>query len=369
MKRNFSWVVLLFAACTAPPPDSWQVVRFDPDDRNLIVAPQEVFASMRAIPLHGPDDVMVDSEGNVICDGGKFFFVDAQHRRCVQIFDEWGAYLSTVSSSGRSDEEYIGITGVQVMQDLVAVYSYHNKAVFYYDLQGRFVRKELLDSAVRNLMIEGDDRWGYLGFSNGQMPERVVRIREGKIVGKYLPSKAAVIPMSERGEVFTACDSVVLVRESLRNEIQAIGKDGRVRPFLQFDFGKYNVPPVYFDQSDPYAAATRLLESDFAVIDRFYLNEAFRIAAVNFQFGSRDAQTVSTVGVCSGGQWRWLKAEKDGPLSLFDASVRGLTPDSELMLLVEPEQVAAFSAAYPELMARVEVSETDPYLVLCKLKN
>ena len=369
MKKHLCWAVLLFFACNNENNDLQDIVHFNLDDKECILDLQDIFSSIQIIPLQEPDSIIVNTDSNVIYDENKFYFIDSQHRKCVDIFDINGIYISSVASYGRSEKEYIGINDVQLINQMVAIYSSHNKAMYYYNIDGSFVKKDLFDCAPRRLWKDNNHYWGYMGFSNGKIPERVIKIdKDGRIATKYMPSSATIIPMSERGPVFTPYDNLVLIRESLCNEILGIDENDEVQVFIKFDFGKYNIPSKYFDQSDPYAAARRLLESDFATIDRFFINEGHAVVAVNFQFGSQNERIVSATGILCGETWHWLKTENDGPLSLFFSSIRGLTSDSDFILLVEKEQISEFAAKYPELIDHFDSFGDNRYVVLCKLK-
>ena len=371
--KNYIYPLLLLFLCMACATENetpGNVVRFDPNSKEMIYEPQALFSSIQVISLHAPEDVIINTEGNFMFDGNRFYFVDPNIRKCVDIFDIQGEYIGSVAAQGRSETEYLEINSTQVIDSLVAIYSYHNKAVYYYDANGRFVKKDVLACSPRTVFKDKDHYWGYNGFANGQMPERVVEIDEkGIVAAKYLPSSAVIIPMSERATVFTSCDSLLLIRETLSDEIHAIDARKEVRTFLKFDFGKYSIPPTYFTQANPYDAATQLLSSDFATIDRFYINNHHAVVGVNFQFGSQEGRVLPTIGISDGDTWRWLKAEEEGPMSLFHSSLRGLTPDSRMILVAEKEPIEAFAKAHPDLVGQVEYSNDNPCLVLCKIKE
>lgn len=361
-------LLLLLIACNKNNCELHDVIFYNPDDKANISVPQNIFSSIQIISLKCPDEIIVDPEGDVIYKENKFYCVDFKRNR-VDIFDSNGLYICSVASQGRSGNEYLGIAGVQVIDDCVAIYSYHNKAVYYYDIDGTFVRKDPIECNPMNLLKNGNYYWGYTGFSNGKISERVVKMNsDGQIIEKYMPSNAAIIPMEERGDVFIIHDGDVLIRESFCNKISCINKMGQVETFLKFDFGKYNVPDKYFKYSDPYTAAQKLLNSDFAIMERFFINQNHLVLSVNFQFGSQEGKIISSLGVESNGKWRWLKSEKEGTLSMFFSSTRQMTSDSDVVLLVDGERVREFAAGYPELVGEFDDTTDNPCIVLCRLK-
>lgn len=320
------------------------------------------------IPLSAPSDILIDAQSDVVYDDNKFFVVETQRRKRVDVFDSDGQYVGSVAARGRGGNEYIGINSFQIIDSMLAIYSYHNKSIYFYRTDGMFVRKESLKYNPLHLLKNGNEYWGYSGYS-GVVPERVVKMdAEGQIVEKYMPAEGAIIPLSESSAVFTSYDRGVLVRESLRNEIAYIDENGNVETFLKFDFGKYNIPKTYFNNSDPYAAAEKLMKSDFVVMDRFFINNDYAVLSANFQKGQgNEIKMISSIGVENNGTWKWLKADSKGVLSMFFSSARQLTPNSELVLIVDADRVKEFSVEFPDLIPELESSNDNPYIVLCRL--
>lgn len=367
MKKIFFCCLLLLGACRNEQ-DQKTSIKFDPDSEDYTFDPRNLFSSIRVIPLHAPSDILIDAESDVEYDNDKFFVVETQRRKRVDIFDSNGQYVGSVAARGRGGNEYIGINSFQIIDSIIAIYSYHNKSIYFYHTDGAFVRKESLKYNPLHLLKVENGYWGYSGYS-GVVPERVVRMdTEGQIVEKYLPAEGNIIPLSESGAVFTSYDRGVLVRESLRNEITYINENGKIETFLKFDFGKYNIPKTYFDNSDPYAAAEKLMKSDFVVMDRFFINNDYAVLSVNFQKGGNEIKMITSIGIENNNIWKWLKSDPKGSLSMFFSSARQLTSNSELVLIVDADRVKEFSAAYPDLIPRLENSGDNPYIVLCRLK-
>lgn len=366
--RKFLFGSLLLLIACGTDNNAQEGIAYNPDGKNFVSAPEDLFSSLRVISLQGPDDIIIDPGSDLICEENKFYIVDAIHRKRVDTFDTNGQYMGSVASAGRAGNEYIGINSVQVTNGTLAVYSYHNKAIYHFNTDGSFIEKDQLEYNPLSLSKDKDEYWGFSGYT-AELPERVVKMdAAGKIIGKYLPSEMPIIPLEENSPVFTVYDNGMLVRESLRNEIFYIDENGQEEVFLKFDFGKYNIPDEYFKNSDPYAAAAKLMESDFVIMNRFFINENHKVLSADFQMGSRGGQIISSLGVESGGKWRWLKSEKEGPLSIFFSSARQLTPNSEVVLLVEGERIKEFAAEYPELIGEFDNKTDNPCIVLCHLK-
>lgn len=370
MKRIRISVGLLLLALTACGPTQTQpgTVTYDPNAKAARSAPEALFSSLEIIPLTAPEEVVIDTESDVLRDDSCFYVIDALHRKRIDIFDRRGRHIGAINASGRSGSEYLDINRVQLVDSLVAVYSYHNRALYYYDRSGAFVGKDTLQYAPIDLLKLRDGYWGYAGNS-GEIPSRVVRMDAGgRIVGELLPA-AKVIPMQEKSSVFIPCGTDLILRENLRRDILRIDSAGTVHPFLTLDFGRYNVPDAYFESEDPMAAATGLMQSDFASLDRLFLNGAFTVLTVDFQTNGSGGEPFGSLGVCHGERWRWLRAGNREPQALFFTAARALTPDSELLLITDTERLAALKRVCPELVPDLETDTDNTCIVLCHLKD
>ncbi len=200
MNRNWMTLVAgLLLTLTACNTDGCRrgTVAYNPQQRTGEVAPEKLFSSMEVITLQCPDEVIVDTGNDLLFDAGIFYLVDRAHRKSVDLFDRQGGYIGSVQAFGRSGAEYAGISGVQPVDLLVAVYSYHNQALYCYDRQGRFVRRDSLAYGPLDLLKVSDGYWGYAGYSN-TVPSRVVRMDpQGTITREYLPT-ANIIPCRRR---------------------------------------------------------------------------------------------------------------------------------------------------------------------------
>ncbi len=116
-------------------------------------------------------------------------------------------------------------------------------------------------------------------------------------------------------------------------------------------------------------AAQKLMSSDFALMNRFMINDDFTVAEVGFNPNSDDGTSFSSIGVGHRGAWRWLRADREGPRALFFSAARALTPDSELVLLTDAERLAALKEACPTLVPDFQADTDNALVVLCRLKD
>jgi len=364
----FVTLLLITVACNKKEDTFHNIVKYNPNDKSCQTSPDELFSSLEIIPLEGPEDVIIDTESNVIYDNNRFYIIDAIRRKRIDIFNAQGQYISSIKAFGRSGNEYIGIDHVQLLDSLVAVYSCHNKALYYFDINGTFVKKEPIQYAPLDLLKVQDGYWGYVGNA-GEIPARIVKMdMKGKIIEKYLPV-SKIIPLTEESSVFIPYKGDLLIRETLRSDIFKIDSTGNAHTFISFDFGRYNVPRSYFENNDPVAAATKLMQSDIAIMDRFFVNDDYMVLSVDFQMADDSDAAFSSLGICHRDKWKWLRSEHRGALSMFYSTTKALTQKSALIILSEAQPILDFKKVYPELVPEFNHNTDNSFIVLCHLKE
>ena len=213
-----------------------------------------------------------------------------------------------------------------------------------------------------------DGYWGYVGNA-GEIPARIVKMdMKGKIIEKYLPV-SKIIPLTEESSVFIPYKGDLLIRETLRSDIFKIDSTGNAHTFISFDFGRYNVPRSYFENNDPVAAATKLMQSDIAIMDRFFVNDDYMVLSVDFQMADDSDAAFSSLGICHRDKWKWLRSEHRSALSMFYSTTKALTQKSALIILSEAQPILDFKKVYPELVPEFNHNTDNSFIVLCHLKE
>ncbi len=64
----FVTLLLITVACNKKEDTSYNIVKYNPNDKSCQTSPDELFSSLEIIPLEGPEDVIIDTESNVIYD-------------------------------------------------------------------------------------------------------------------------------------------------------------------------------------------------------------------------------------------------------------------------------------------------------------
>lgn len=387
MKRVIYAGCLLIAACsggTKGPVDPQTVVyEYNASDPGAALG--DVFSSVTILPLETTQASLVSSDYRMFIHRGDYYLVDTANpgtRKTVVRFDSRGRFMGTIGTAGRADNEYPHITDAYPTDEGIEIYSRSypdGGTIWSYSTDGKFIaRKPLGFSAYRVAPAQGGGYWVYMNYDNGVMPERVVRVDEaGEVVGKYLPSEAKVMGVSEWEPVFIPDGEGVLLRESLSDRIVAIDPEGGVSDRYVFDFGHYTVPESYFEHPDMMAAAMALFGSDFANLAVFFESRRHSVLQVAYQFGATGGEMnrgAAVTGFRNADGWRWVKSGTEQSPTVLSMSLRALVDDDVLVLLVDNYKTREFAADNPGLVRNAGVLDgmdddaANPSILLCKLK-
>ncbi len=386
MKKLFCAACVLLAACSGgrKGPGETQTIVYEYNASDPGVPLDEVISSVTILPLETTDASLVSSEYRMFIHRGEYYLVDANRsvaRNTILRFDAQGRFLNTIGTAGRADNEYPRINDAYPTDEGIEIYSRTGPdggSIFTFSLDGKFVaRRPFGLPADRIATAVGSGYLVYINYFNGVLSERVVRSdTAGEVVGKYLPSEAQVLAMAEVEPVFIPDGEGVLVKETLSDRIVAIDPQGVVSDRYVFDFGRYTIPESYFEHPDAMAASTALFGSDFANLRIFFESPRHSVLQVAYQFGSQGegGGGALVTGFRTGDEWRWVKSGTPEAFTILSTTLRALTDDDVLVLLVDNYRVREFAEQNPGLVRNTEVLDgmdddaANPSILLCKLK-
>jgi hypothetical protein len=377
-------VTMLAASCSggSKNPTGVQTIVYEYNAAEPGAAIGEVISSVVILPIETSGSSLISSDDQLFVHDGDYYFVDKRNRKIVSRFDAAGRFLNTIGSPGRADNEYADIYDAWPLDGNIGIYSYTDNAVYSHSPDGKFISKKPFESKPEHIApAQGGGYWGYMGYNNGEMPERVIKTDDsGAILGKFMPSEAKILHMAETNEIFTPDGDGVLVRESFGGAIRSIDRQGAVSEKYVFDFGRYNIPDTYFEYSDPSTAASALFGSDFANLYTFFESRRHSVLQVSYQFGSQPRETrdnAMATGFRSGSEWLWVKSGTYNSPTILTGSARALVDGDTLVLLVDNYKIREFAALNPGLVRNPAALDTfdgmdddaaNPSLLLCKLR-
>ena len=365
-KLSLLIILLLVMACNNAEPKDPVQVSMPLDKQSTFVGVEEIISDIDIVPLSYPDNVLLSDDNMVRFNREVILIIDRLHSSSIHIFNNDGSYRATIAAKGRGPGEYLDMASSQLLDDGIMVYSNLRKSAFFYDYDGKFISQKELSHTPYNLHKTADGYWGYMGFGNGQMPERVVRMNpDGEIIEKMHPTEANILSMMEVEDLFVPSEKGLLLRETFVNEIVEFTPSG-VERIADFDFGKYSIPANYYTQPSPMAAAETLLESDFATINQLFANKNTIAIYIECNMAGNPENKFDAFAYRYENSWKTIKINRND--HLFYKSIKGLTEDDELVLLVEEGHINEFTEKFPQLtnFDKSKLSNRDKHhIVLC----
>lgn len=371
MKKLHILIISLLAfACNNSSNNDPLLVSMPLDKQATYVAAEEIISDIDILPLTYPDNVLLSDDNTVKFNNDIILIIDRLHSSSMHIFNRDGSYRATIAAKGRGPGEYLDMASVQLLDNEIMVYSNLRKSAFFYDYEGKFIAQKELSHTPYNLYKTADGYWGYMGYGNGQMAERVVKMSpDGEVTEKLHPTDANILSMMEIEDVFVPSENGLLLRETFSNGIYAFTHSG-AKQIANFDFGKYSIPTNYYTQSSPMEAAEALLESDFATINQLFANKNTIAIYIECNTNSNPDNKFDSFAYGHENRWKNIKISRND--NLFYKTIKNLTEDDELVLLVEEGHINEFTEKFPQLtnFDKSKFSNRDKHhIVLCKLKH
>lgn len=360
-----SLILLGTSACNKLSDDG-SVMDIPLEDENTFSKQENIISQFEIIPLSAPDNVILSNDNIFKYNEDIMILIDRLHSGKVHIFNRDGSYRASISAKGRGPNEYLDMASCQLFNDCIVIYSYHKKGVLFYDYDANFITKKGLSFTPYNLYCIEDGYWGYIGFGNGQISERVVKLnQDGDIVTKILPTDANILPMTEVEDVFIPSDMGIIVRESFVNGLSLISNDIG-SSFVKFNFGDYSIPSKYYNYSSPMKAAEELFKSDFATINQVLANNDILAVNVECHKQSESDDEFDVLLFFKNNKWSAIKVDKNN--ELLYRSVKGITPNNELILLLNEDTVKNYSHLFKSVNIKSDKNNNGEYfIVLCEL--
>ncbi|MBR4853671.1 MAG: 6-bladed beta-propeller [Alistipes sp.] len=363
-------ISLLAFACNNSSNNDTLRVSMPLDKQSTFLGVEEIISDIDILPLTYPDNVLLSDDNTVKFNNDIILIIDRLHSSSMHIFNRDGSYRATIAAKGRGPGEYLDMASVQLLDNQIMVYSNLRKSAFFYDYEGKFIAQKELSHTPYNLYKTADGWWGYMGYGNGQMKERIVRMNaDGEIIEKLLPTDANILSMMEIEDVFVPSDKGLLLRETFSNEIVALAPSS-VERIAYFDFGKYSIPANYYTQSSPMEAAEMLFQSDFATINQLFANKSTLAIYVECNMADNPDNKFDAFAYSHEKSWKAIKIDRND--HLFYKSIKSLTEDDKLLLLVGENYINELAERFPQLadFDKSKFSDRDKHhIVLCKLKH
>lgn len=309
------------------------------------------------IPLSTDDTHLLGTQINLIPTDDGYIVLDVPNSK-IYHYDLNGAFVNVIGRKGRGPGEYNSLLNAELAGDSLYVFSAPQKMQCF-SLDGRLLSEKKIPALGKQSYIFRSDTLNYHDFSPTKKDRLVVTSSNGE--RKYLHTKASVLPFAMSSPRFSSDGNSVFLIDSYSPVIYQY-KNLQLSEYLRFDFGKYAVPETFFSAGDPYKAATILLESDFAVINRYMETPEIKIVEVMTQSNG----DVKFIYGLYDKKWTWLdcsghgEALKESVKAAKGKTIFALLAPQMLMHLAELQVLD--KANNKEILKHI--SENDNYVIV-----
>ena len=272
-KNILSVLVIIATACHS---NSTYTVHIE--DGNDISVFSDSIKELEFIPLSTDDTHLLGTQTDLILTNDGFIVVDVPNSK-IYHYNQSGKFINAIGRKGRGPGEYNSLLNVELAGDSLYVFSAPQKMQCF-SLDGKLLSEKKSPSLGRQSYIFQSDTLNYQDFSPTKKDRLVVNGRYGE--KKYLHSKASVLPFNTSVSRFSSNGDSVFLIDSYCPVIYQYNTQ-QLSEYIRFDFGKYTIPETFFSAGDPYKAAAVLLESDFAVINRYMETPELKIVEIMTQ--------------------------------------------------------------------------------------
>jgi hypothetical protein len=315
------------------------------------------------------------SYSNVITHGTEYIILNTKQfqQEIDEIIrvDSKGNILNYIGHKGRGDKEYISAMDVSINNDTVSVFANNLQIEYLYLTNGTYIGNNELEYWFERIRKVNNKYYYYRGFAYKNDARFIIADVARKNENRFLAEDVNIIHCSEHFNPIIVYNDKVFVRELLNHKIYAVHNDSIYVKYM-FDFDKYGIPDEFYKGEDALQSMMKLLEKDFASLDKFLENDNWVILECKIQKTDGTNIFIYPVKNKKTGKWQFLQYTSEN--DTFVQSLKYLTDDSELLFLVDAHVLKYDESFKRELVVNPEVLDSitendNPVILKCKLKN
>lgn len=353
MKKSI-FLFSVLATAIACNPKTANVIQIE--EGNDISVFADGIKEVELIPLSTDATHLLGSQTNLILTENGYVVIDTPNSK-IYHYNHAGEFINTIGRKGRGPGEYNTLLNAEISGDSLFVFSAPQKMQCF-RLDGKLLSEKKLSSLGKQTYIFHSDTLNYYDFSPTKKDRLVVTGRTGE--RKHLRTTTSVLPYDMSSPRFSSNGSSVFLIDSYSTVIyQYINH--QLTEHLKFDFGKYSIPEAFFSAGDPYKAATILLESDFAAINRYIETPEIKIVEVMMQ---SNGDLKFTYGLYN---QKWIWFDCNGYGEVLKESIKTANGKT-LFALLDPSMLLPFAES--RILDKVtnketlkHISENDNYVI------
>ena len=246
-------------------------------DEDLVVLPQSaIFETVNYIKLETTSDCLIGSISKLLYINDTLIIMDGSDARPILTFSNTGKFLHKIGDYGPGPKEYSSPSDIAYdpYNDELIVWSYNDRKILRYRLDGEFVSAIQLDFWISSIVAyDKDIMLAYVNNLRQASPNSknyhfLFMDKKGEILSvldEYNPEKDVFAGPSSH--VFSPYNNDISFYFPSTNSVYKVHQDS-IQLHYFIDFGKYNMPLDFLHGKKTREAYNELSESDLGFIRR-----------------------------------------------------------------------------------------------------
>lgn len=329
------------------------------------LAPSTLFQGIEIIPLETSDECLIKAVGRIIEVKDKYYILDTQ-QSIVFCYNKEGHFLYKIDKNGNGPDEYHLIYEMIVKPESNHIYLLSPMgAIYTYDLDGNFIKKDLLPVGGQQDMIEIENGLIACWTLFGPPDDKVLfyDLNAEKVVGGFWKDTDETFMSNMCIDVFYQYNGENYFSTQFANEVYRFTKD-TVELAYTWDFGNNNLNLEPFKEKvkeDPniFPQLTETLEIPYYFFRQYQNKDYYYTIQTNWSID----------------KWRNIfYRKKDGKSFVFDTLVGGakikdtsLFTDEYMISVIPPEEINLYKPILsPKELTKIKGLQDDSNFCLAK---
>ncbi len=294
---------------------------------------QEIFSGVRHLKLESNPDALLGSSLFFEIRDDKIYILDRFDQYAVLVFDDKGNFINKVGKHGRGPEEYLQPLDFIVRNDTIDFLDFvgDGSTIFSYSSSGDFINKRPLEYQAFSFSRVCDYYTISTNYNKNVHDHQVYLLNnEGQEVQKYLPNNTSIDnPLVI--DCFSKNKDEVLYFEPFNNQVYVFD-DLELKPVIEFDFGKYNIPESFY-REDMESGLRMLNQQGFTMIRSIVANKKYIAFEITLQQVGNSLKMFDVFYNRETKQIKYMLLGDDDQIFRYPM---GLNENDEIMYLVFP---------------------------------
>lgn len=339
-----------------------EIINFEDSDNCKALS--QFVKSVEFIPLNSDGDHLLGFRHDLYHANDGTYIISDSNNGSIYRYSSCGEYLNEIGHKGNGPAEYQSIQNIQVVSNIVYVYSNSGRRLSY-TLAGDFLELDKYDDLGTQTYTTEKGVLTYFGYGSGR-GHRFGLYNGGSAIEYQIPSLENVINLTSNFPIFSEYNGKVFVADSY-NESVMMFLSGQVQPYCQFNFGKYAIQNDFFSFDNPMDAMQSLMSRSFAMIHSYQESDTYCYIEVNIQGGSMPRRSY---GLKYKDTWHWFSLgtldkdplagqvyllENDVLYCMMDPALVGNLQNEILRKATNPEALNGLSVNSNYVIAKIEL--------------